>query len=98
MDYQIIWTSRAERSFGKILVFLQEHWPERVVRDFVIRVNDVISLIQKLPNVGMKVQGKPDMRSVVINRQTKLFYRIEGENIILFKFFDTRQHPSKALE
>lgn len=98
MAYKIIWTPKAEKSFGTIVLLLQEQWSEKVVHEFVTRVTEIIDLLRTMPNIGMRVEEKPGMRSVVVSKQTKLFYRVEDESIVLFKFFDTRRHPNRALE
>jgi len=37
---------------------------------------------------------KPGIRAFVIHKRLKVHYRIEGEEVILMNFFDTRTNPN----
>jgi len=42
----------------------------------------------------LEVQNK-EIRSFLLTPQTRIFYRIEKEHIMILTFFDTRQNSSK---
>lgn len=92
---KIKWTKRAQKSFDKIIEFLQEEWSINSAIKFIQKVSKFIDNVKTQPKIGRPEIVKNDLRSFVISRQITVFYRIKDNTIILLKFFDTRQHPRK---
>jgi len=96
---KILWTKRAQKSFDQIIEFLQEEWSLNSAIKFVQKTNSFIETLKEQPKIGRPEKVKKDLRSFVLSRQTTVFYRIKGnEVIILLKFFDTRQNPVKRMK
>ena len=96
---KIVWTKRAQLSFDQIVDFLQNEWSVNSAIRFVQKTNHFLEILKKHPYIGSAEPVKKDLRSFVLTRQTIVFYRIKDEDIIvLLKFFDARQDPSKKLK
>jgi plasmid stabilization system protein ParE len=96
---KIRWTKRAKNSFDQILDYLQEEWSLTSAINFVKKTNDFIETLKNQPKIGRPEIARKDLRSFVLTRQIAVFYRIKNYNeIVLLKFFDTRQSPLKKTE
>src|SRR5258707_15853872 len=91
----IIWNRRASDNFNSIIKYLQNEWGDKVTQNFVIRTYQIIGLLALNPEMGQVEHFEKQIRGIVITKHNTLFYRIEGENIILLTFFDNRKHPQK---
>ncbi len=91
----IIWNRRASNGFNSIINYLQGEWGEKVTRNFVIRTYEIIELLAVNPEMGPVEHFEKQIRGFVITKHNTLFYRIEGDKLILLNFFDNRQHPNK---
>ncbi|MBA7579420.1 hypothetical protein ES708_21291 [subsurface metagenome] len=95
MALEIKWTKQATTSFYNTIDYLEEEWSERYAQKFVQIVNRFLHTLQEQPEIGKIEVAEKGIRGFVLSRQNTVFYRIKGQWIILLKFFDNRQHPSK---
>ena len=84
---------RASRKLEKLLIFLETKWSVKVKKDFVIKLNDCLKKIQKLPDSFPESEVVKGLRKCVITKQTTLFYKYTDSTINIITFFDTRQNP-----
>ncbi|RVU01988.1 hypothetical protein EOD41_08530 [Mucilaginibacter limnophilus] len=94
MAFDVIWSAEAEKSYSKILLYLQKNWTDREVNHFVKRVNILIKNITQQPYL-FKPSSTKQIRKAVIGKQNSLFYLVRNHQIILLTFWDNRQHPKK---
>jgi plasmid stabilization system protein ParE len=89
-------SKRAEKSFHSIKDFIRFKWGELVANAFEERVVDFLDLLEDFPEIGTleKINDKR-IYGFQLTKQTKVFYRIKGERIIIIVFFDVRQDPKK---
>ena len=96
MALKIKWTKRAQKSFDKIVEYLEDEWSINSAIKFVRLTNRFLETLENQPRLGKAEIAKKDLRSFVLSRHTTVFYRIkDDEHLIILKFFDTRQHPNK---
>ncbi|MCF8298935.1 MAG: type II toxin-antitoxin system RelE/ParE family toxin [Saprospiraceae bacterium] len=95
---KIKWTKRAQKSFDNTVEYLQDEWSINSSKKFVRKVNKFIEILKLQPQIGKSEIIRNDIRSFVISRQITVFYRLKKDTIILLKFFDTRQNPTKKLK
>lgn len=93
--YKIIWSKRALNNLAKIISYLEENWTEREIRNFAVKVDRCVAILEKNPEAFPKSWIKPDLRRVVITKQNTLYYSVKGNIIFLVNIFDTRQNPKK---
>jgi plasmid stabilization system protein ParE len=94
MVKKVIWTPKAEKSFDTVIDYLEKHWSEREIIDFVERANTIINHIALFP-LSYREAGVEDVREALITKQNLLLYRISGNKVYLLYFWDTRRNPLK---
>ena len=52
-------------------------------------------ILQEFPEMGtLEIKAK-NLRGFQLTKQTRVYYRIKGEQITILTFFDSRQDPKK---
>lgn len=97
MALRIKWTTRASRSFRKIVDYLEQEWGEITAKNFVIKVNEFLNLLENNPEIGVILLVNNGIRGHVISKQNTVIYRIKNDTIVLLNFFDNGQQPDKKL-
>ena len=97
MALKIVWTEKANNQVIETFQFWNENnqsnnYSRRLEKEILKQEK----IIANFPNTGI-LTDNPDYR-VVIVEHFKLFYRIDGETIYIVSFFDSRQHPAKAMK
>ena len=90
----IIWTDLAIDDFSENIYYLEKEWTEKEVIRFNKKVNEVLDKLSK-GNIKFKSTDYKNVFQVVILKQITLFYELDQNNIILFRFLTTYQHLSK---
>lgn len=96
MARQIIWTKQALGKLHEIILFLQNEVSLQAAINFNKKISEKLDLLKKYPEAGRPSKKKKTARFVLIGKHHRMFYRKQGQKIIISYFFDTRQHPSKS--
>ncbi|WP_420321249.1 type II toxin-antitoxin system RelE/ParE family toxin [Flagellimonas sp.] len=92
MVKRIVWTSRADTVFTKILeYYCQRNQSKTYSRKLNKEIHQIIKLIAKYPLLGMKTDI--DSIRVLIKKQHKIFYEVKANEIVVHLVWDTRQNP-----
>lgn len=86
-------TKRAKRTYHTIRNYLLEEWGEQVVKAFEIKTMDFFDLLEAFPEIGTLEYPDKEILGFQLTKQTRVFYRVKGNQIIILAFFDTRQNP-----
>ncbi len=97
MAYQIIWLPKAEERYGEIIDYLQQHWNDKVIADFIAKTNTKLLQIKVRPTMFRR-SAKMNVYEALITKHNLVLYRINRKRIELLTFFDTRQHPNKKFK
>ena len=95
MSYKIFWTSQAYLDFSQIVRFIKETWGKKSAEEFIVQIDEIVSLLSKFPFIGKIIYLQKHIRAFVISKQTALIYRIKNEKITILNLFDNRQSPDK---
>ena len=95
MALEIEWSKRADKSFDRIIDFLQVEWGDQVVKTFVKKTYDFLEILSEFPEIGSIQVQERGIRGFTLIKQVIVFYKIHGKLIILIDFFDTRQNLKK---
>ncbi len=95
MALKIKWTKRAANSFDKTVKYLQTEWNLSSAQRFVKRSNKFLQTLVQYPRIGKIQNSEKEIRAYVLSRHISVFYRIKSDQLILLKFFNNRQNPSK---
>jgi len=91
----ILWTNRADKKFDRILEYLMVEWGETVTKSFVKNIYDFLDILADFPEIGTLEIKDKGIRGYTIIEQINIFYKIDGDRIILLDFFDNRQNAKK---
>ena len=94
MEYQIIEKKRFTNKLFKLLKYLEKEWGHKVAADFFTNIKFHLSLISKQPYVG-KLENKKYVRSILITKHNRVYYRVEGNTIEVVNMYDTRMNTKK---
>lgn len=94
MAYKIVWLPRAEKRFEQIISYLNQHWTEKEIIDFIRRAEAIIHIISINPK-AFRYSAQKRIFEAVVTKHNLLLYRKKGNTIELLTFFDVRQHPNK---
>jgi plasmid stabilization system protein ParE len=91
MAYKIIWTDSASKDYQNIVDYLLLNWSFDIVMNFADAANEKIHTISQQPFIGLLSTIDIDVRSVLITKHNRLFYRISSNQIEILNIFDTRK-------
>jgi plasmid stabilization system protein ParE len=95
MALEIIWSPKALENFHDVIAYLEENWPEQVIKDFVKRPENILELIADHPQIFRQISEYSAIREAVVTKHNLLIYKVYQDQIVLLSMFDTRQHPKK---
>jgi plasmid stabilization system protein ParE len=91
----ILLTPRATQNLDSIIDHIKQNWGESTAKQFIQKTDNTLTLLKSYPLIGQI--EKDDIRGFQLSPQTRIFYRISEEKIIILAFFDVRQDPNKKL-
>lgn len=95
MALSIITKKRFENKVKKLLEYLLLNWYDDVADNFISILNRKMELLSQQPFIGSEVNSHPGIRTYLITRHNKIYYRIQGNQIIFINMLDTRMNPAK---
>jgi plasmid stabilization system protein ParE len=94
---KILLTRRAKKAYTAIIDFITKEWSETVAAAFEQKTIDFFDLLEDFPEIGTVEVNDKQIRGFQLTKQTKVFYRVKNDKIIILSFFDVRQNPKKKL-
>ena len=92
---KIVWTKKAQRRLAEILEYIQLEFGDQATQSFTTKTKDFTRLLSEFPDIGAaEIKGK-NLRGFQLTKQTRVFYRLKDDQIIILTLFDTRQDPKK---
>jgi plasmid stabilization system protein ParE len=92
---KIVWTKKAQKRFGEILDYIQLYFGDPARQSFMTKTKDFTKLLYEFPEIGTLEIPEKKLRGFQLTKQTRLFYRLKNDQIILLTFFDSRQDPKR---
>jgi plasmid stabilization system protein ParE len=80
-----------------VIDYLLLEWSLPVAEKFAETIDRRIKVLSRFPNIGIASTKDPSIRSIVITKHNKLYYRLLSDMIEILNIFDTRQDPQKNL-
>ena len=93
--YRLIWSLRAFQNLKRIITYLEENWTEKEIKNFSIRLDSYLTIIEKRPNTFPAAKSKQNIRRTVVTKHNTLYYKVEKDSIQLIAIIDNRQDPLK---
>jgi plasmid stabilization system protein ParE len=92
---KVFFTKLAFKKFNSIKDYITKEWGANVALTFNQKTSDFLDLLEAFPEIGTEEVKEKQIRSFQLTNQTRVFYRIKGDKIIVLTFFDVRQNPKK---
>ena len=81
MALQIVWTLHAEEDYRQVVDYLLKEWSLKVAADFINNLEERVQNLSSFPHIGIASVKDPSIRSIVITKHNKLYYRTWPEKI-----------------
>lgn len=95
MAYKVIYKKRFNNKLVKLLQYLELVWGEKVSIEFLERIDNKIAVVSTQPFMGKQSLRKPEVRSILITKHNRLYYKFHNDTIIILNLYDTRSNPKK---
>lgn len=95
MAYKIEWTNDALEDAENIIYYLLQQWSYKIAKEFEEKLLARLETLTGKPHTGIISSANNEIRSIVVTRRNKLYYRIKNQAIVVLNIFDTRQNPTK---
>lgn len=78
-----------------MLYYLETNWGDTVAINFKILLLEKLELLTTQPQIGLEVNSLKNIRSILITKHNRVYYRVEKNKIALLNLIDTRGNPKK---
>jgi plasmid stabilization system protein ParE len=95
MAYKVSWTPNAIEDYKHVIEYLLAEWSSSVAVHFENITNKRLITLSHQPYLGIASQKSPGIRSILLTKHNRLYYRITGNSIEVLNIFDRRQDPGK---
>ncbi len=95
MAYKIIVKKRFTNKLIKLLYYLEAEWGKKVADSFVSKLEKRLDNLSKQPFTGAEFVYFNNVRSILITKHNRLYYRIKETTIEVINLYDTRMNPKK---
>lgn len=97
MALEIVWTRRAQTGYARIVEYLETHFTEKEIQEFVRQSQEFFELLREYPEMPDRTKSQKHVYRGPINRHTVLTYRIKRrkKQIELINVRSSRQKPLK---
>ena len=95
--YKLIFSDEAIVGLKEIIFYLENKFSIREVEQFASKFDEIILLIKNNPNAFPVIYSN-NIRRVVLNKLTSIFYIIEGVEIHILSVFDNRKNPNYLIK
>lgn len=79
----------------KLLAYLEHEFGKTVANEFLRKVDKRINTLSDYPFIGKSVNQPETLRSILITKYNRMYYRITGNVIEIINLYDTRINPKK---
>lgn len=97
MEYKIIIKIRFRKKVVRLLEYLEAEWGKTVADNFNKELNKRITTLSVQPFIGILCEKVSGVRSILITKHNRVYYRINESTIEILNMYDTRINPKKNL-
>ena len=90
---KIEWTLASKNDYWQNIEYLENHWSEKEVLNFINEIDYSLNLLAK-GNVDFTKSDYINVYKMVILKQITIYYSIENETIYLLRFWNNYQDLS----
>lgn len=94
MAKTVVWKRAANLQILEIEAYLLENFSEKTVDRFLDKLYEKLDGLSVFPESGQRTRFKT-IRRLRLNKYVSLFYRIQGQFIVVLFVWDNRMDPDK---
>jgi len=91
----IQFSKRSKKDYQSIITYLNQEFGEFVTIEFETKFKQFIVLLSKFPQIGQLEISEKGIYGFQFSYQSKVFYRIKQNQIVILTIFDVRQNDKK---
>lgn len=93
----IKWADEARKTFDKNIIYLQEEWTDKEIKNFVKQTNNILLRIVTYPEMYSASRKNSKIRKASINKYIVLYYSYSSpkNEVTLLTFWHNKQDPKK---
>ena len=95
MVYKIIFKKHFRNKLQNLLGYIENEFGLLVAQRFAKQLDKKFITLQQQPFIGQPSVYIQNIRSIHAGKHNRLYYRIEGNEIIIVNMYDTRINPKK---
>ena len=84
MVYDIKWTRIAYISLDTNIEFIKSNWSKEITNEFLILVDNTISIIKQNPKAFQISSTFPNYRKAIIHDNVSMFYKLDDTSSIIY--------------
>ena len=97
MAYEIIVKTRFRKKVVKLLSYLEKEWGKAVADNLLKEIDRRCETLSKQPFIGNPVDETKNVRSILLTKHNRVYYRIRGPVIEIINLYDTRINPKRNI-
>ena len=97
MAYKIKWTTPAIEDYNSVVDYLLVHWNVGNASAFMEILYQKLNTLSHQPFIGIETENTDGVRSILITRHYRLFYRIKFNTIEILSYLIHGSIPVKSL-
>ncbi len=91
MEYEVLITAQAEAEFDEVIAYLESNSYFEAAEKLTKVFFHVLSLLERFPYMYPAAKEEPTLRRAVILSKSVMYYRIEGNKVVVKSFLDGRR-------
>ena len=95
MVYKIIFKKRFRNKLKDLLDYIENEFGLLVAQRFTKQLDKKFMTLQQQPFIGQPSVCIQNIRSIHAGKHNRLYYRIEGNKIVIINMYDTRINIKK---
>jgi plasmid stabilization system protein ParE len=92
---KLFWTEKAQRRIGEVLEYIEREFGAKARQIFLEKTQDFARILIEFPEMGTLEIKEKNLRGFQLTNQTRVFYRVKKNCIIILTLIDSRQNPKR---
>jgi plasmid stabilization system protein ParE len=92
---KLVWTEKAQQRIGEVLEYIEREFGAKARQIFLEKTQDFTRILIEFPEMGTLEIKEKNLRGFQLTNQTRVFYRVKKNCIIILTLIDSRQNPNK---
>jgi plasmid stabilization system protein ParE len=92
---KLVWTEKAQQRISEVLEYIEREFGAKARQIFLEKTQDFTRILIEFLEMGTLEIKEKNLRGFQLTNQTRVFYRVKKNCIIILTLIDSRQNPKK---